>query len=181
MDWRRIVYMVIRKIGNASIPLEAGHLTLNQHTWHLNNCHRKWLHAHACRLSHPSPLGRPSQQLCWFHQCLARFSKCCFRVSVCDATAHLSLKEPRRCVLSGRFAQNFCHQSWHRLWRQLLNPNPNPIISLTINRIGYETCVHRFHVTCSSPAPGIELSMQDVLKQSGLLFLLKMETRTLNY
>ena len=82
-------------------------------------------------------------------------------------------------MLSGHFAQNFCHQSWHLLWRQLLNPNPNPIISLTINRIGYETCVHRFQVTCSSPAPGIELSTQDVLKQSGLLFILKMETRTL--
>ena len=67
-------------------------------------------------------------------------------------------------MLSGHFAHNCCHESWHLLWRQLLNPNPNDIISLTVNRIGYESCVHGFHVTCSSPAPGIELSMQDVFK-----------------
>lgn len=130
----------------------------------MNNRHGKWLHTHACRLSHPSRLERSFQQPCWFHWCLTRFSRTCFRVSVCDVTARLSLKVSRRCVLSGHFAHNCCHESWHLLWRQLLNPNPNDIISLTVNSIGYESCVHGFHVACSSPAPGIELSMQDVFK-----------------
>ena len=55
--------MAIRKIGNARIPLETGNLEFKPLKHGICITVRKWLHAHARRLSHPSRPERSFHQL----------------------------------------------------------------------------------------------------------------------